>query len=129
FLVHDRLGYQMYRYIDDRRLKMVLQLYDGSPGLFPAAGFEGHGSEDFAPWSQIPSDPAEFAAFLRSHDVRYFIYRPAAPMPDRALFDAIRPHQAEWAMAMIQYLLPRSHWIFTDAFGWELRALDGSPTP
>jgi hypothetical protein len=129
FLARTRPGYQMYRFIDDHRLRMVLQPYDLSPGLFRSAGYEGHDADDFVPWWQIPDQRADLDDFPRSNDIRYFIYRPARPKPEAATLDSIRPHQAEWADALLQSLLPRSHPIFADALGGELRAIDGAGTP
>jgi hypothetical protein len=118
-------GYQVYRYIGEHDLKMVLQPFDVGATYYPSAYNGGRQGEWILPWSELPKDPSEYDQFLQARNVRYFIYSPSITplLAHRLNVGGNNPRHVETAYQFMHYLLPKSRPILTDSFGWELRQI------
>jgi hypothetical protein len=118
-------GYEIYRYIGDHDLRMVLQPFDNGAGFYQAAYNGGRDGEWMFPWYKLPKAASEFDQFLRSNQIRYFVYRKSLqPLQvERFGEGSGNPRHAEIAYELMRYLLPDSRLILTDHFGWELREI------
>jgi hypothetical protein len=118
-------GYEIYRYVGEHNLRMVLQPFDNGAGYYQAAFNDGKQGEWLFPWHRLPRSPPEYDGFLHSNNIRYFVYRPSLhPINVERLGDGSNnPRHAEMAYELMRYLLPGSRLILTDSFGWELREI------
>jgi hypothetical protein len=131
YLGRTRKGYEIYRFIATHDLKTVLQPFDYGARLYEAAYSGGRNDNWILPWHQLPDGPADFDSFLRSNGVKYFIYRESLTPVELERIDQASPHpkHVESSYQLLRYLLPRSHRILVDAFGWELYAVDAADAP
>jgi hypothetical protein len=125
YLAKTRPGFEIYRFIGDHDLRSVMQPFDNGAWFYQSAYNGGHNGNWIYPWYQLPAKPADYNEFLRSNDIKYFIYRELQPLETERL----GPKHVELANALIRQLLPRSHRILIDPFGWELYAIDQAPVP
>jgi hypothetical protein len=125
YLLRTQEGYQIYRYIGDHDLRMVLQPFDNGAGLYQVAYNDGRDGDWLHRWSDLPATPADFDAFLRNNKIRYFVHRPSLlPLQAERLGEGSNnPRHAEMAYDLMRYLLPGSRLLLTDSFGWELREI------
>jgi hypothetical protein len=123
YLLATREGYEIYRYIGEHDLRVVLQPFDNGAILYKSAYNEGRDGGSILKWNVLPKDSSEFDAFIRKNQIRYFIYHQSLP-PGRAkdlAYGSGNPHHAEIANELMDYLLPESRLLLKDHFGWELR--------
>jgi hypothetical protein len=118
-------GYEIYRYIGDHDLRMVLQPFDNGAGFYQAAYNGGRSGEWMFPWYGLPKEAAEFDQFIRSNQIRNFVYRKSLlPLQVERLGEGSgNPRHAQIAYELMGYLLPGSSLLLTDPFGWELREI------
>jgi hypothetical protein len=118
-------GYEIYRYIGDHDLRMVLQPFDNGADFYQAAYNEGRKGHWMFPWHSLPKDSSEFSAFIRNNNIHYFVYRKSLPPlnVERLGEGSNNPRHAEIAYELMSYLLPGSRLLLTDHFGWELREI------
>jgi hypothetical protein len=124
YLVRTRPGYEIYRYIGDHDLRMVLQPFDNA-GFFQIAYNGGKNGNWLFPWYVLPAKPDEFDAYLRNNGIRYFVYCPTMDPSQVQLLGngSYNPRHAEIVYDLMRYILPGSRLILTDSFGWELREM------
>jgi len=118
-------GYQIYRYIGEHDLKIVLQPFDIGASFYPSAYTGGRQGEWILPWSELPKDPSDYDRFIQARGLRYFVYCPSITplLAHRLDGGGDNPRHVEMAYQFMRYLLPKSRLILTDAFGWELREI------
>jgi len=118
-------GYKIYRYIGEHDLKVVLQPFDVGASYYPSAYNGGRQGKWMLPWYELPKDPSEYDRFIQAGNIRYFIYSPSITplLAHRLDVGANNPRHVEMAYQFMNYLLPKSRPILTDAFGWELRQI------
>jgi hypothetical protein len=126
YLARTRPGYEIYRFIGDHNLKTVLQPFDNGAWAYQAAYNGGRNGNWILPWYRLPAERADFDNFLRTNDIKYFIYRASL---DPIEIERLGPEHVQMAYALFGQILPRSRRILVDPFGWELYALDGAPVP
>jgi hypothetical protein len=124
YLVKNLEGYEIYRYIGDHDLRQVLQPFDNGAGYYQVAFNDGKNGDWLVPWYMLPTNPSEYEDFLRSKNVRYFVYRTLQPLHvERLGQGSNNPRHAEMAYELMRYIMPGSKLILTDPFGWELREI------
>jgi len=118
-------GYEIYRYIGDHDLRMVLQPFDNGANFYQAAFNDGRNGEWILSWRSLPKDASEFDQFIRSNNIRYFVYRKSLPPlnAERLGEGSGNPRHVEIAYQLMDYLLPGSRLLLTDQFGSELREI------
>lgn len=118
-------GYQIYRYIGEHDLKVVLQPLDVGAYYYPSAFNGGRKGEWVLPWSELPKDSSEYDRFVQARNIRYFVYCPSITplLAHRLDGGGNNPRHVEMAYQFMHYLLPKSRPILTDRFGWELRQI------
>jgi hypothetical protein len=124
YLAHTREGYEVYRYIGEHDLRMVLQPYDNGSSWYQVI-YSGKEGDRMVPWRHLPSGPVQYDDFLRNNEIRYFVYCPTMdPVHVHDLGNgAGNPRHDENTYDLMRYLLPGSRLILTDPFGWELREM------
>ena len=126
YLNRNLKGYQIYRLIASQDLKMVMQPFDNGAVFYQAAYNGGRNNGWILPHHVLPDRLEDFESFLSRNGIRYFIYRPTLSLIE---LERLGPDQMKTAYALVQQIMPRSHRIFVDAFGWELYALDETDVP
>jgi hypothetical protein len=128
WLAQYRKGYAIYRYIGEHDLKTVLQPLDNGAGFLVVAYNGGRQGDWILPWYRLPDSPAGFDEFLRTNNIRYFVYRASIDPVEAERLDDRSPHSRhiETAYELFRFMLPRSRRILVDSFGWELYAYDGA---
>jgi hypothetical protein len=128
YMKRTREGYEIYRYIGQHDLHTVLQPFDNGAGFYQAAYNGGKDGNWILPWYRLPTKESEFDQFLRDNSIKYFVYVPSLPAVqiERLASGSNDPKHTEMAYALMRYMIPNSHLIMTDPFGWELRELDGA---
>ena len=125
FLFRSIEGYEIYRYIGEHDLRVVLQPFDNGAGFYQAAFNGGKNGDWILPYYRLPKDSAEFDTFIRNNNVRYFVFRKSLPPlnAERLGEGSGNPRHAEIAYELMGYLLPGSRLLLTDHLGWELREI------
>jgi len=125
YLNKAREGYQIYRYVGDHNLRVVLQPFDNGADFYQVAYNDGKKGNWLFPWHTLPRSPAEYDEFIQKNNIRYFVYRPTlAPLNVERLGEGSgNPKHAEMSYDLEKYLMPGSRVILTDPFGWELREI------
>jgi hypothetical protein len=125
YLVDTRPGYEIYRYVGDHDLRMVLQPFDNGSGYYQVAYNDGKNGDWLVLWSNLPAKPAEFDEFLRNNKIRYFVYCPTigSLALERLNQGSYNPQHTAIAFELMRYILPGSRLILRDQFGWELREM------
>jgi hypothetical protein len=125
FLAQNLHGYQIYRFIGTHDLRMVLVPFDNGAGFYQAAYNGGRDGRWIVPWYRIPQHTDNVDEFLRSNDIRYFVYRASLdPFEIERLNLAANADHVGLAYELFRHLLPTSHPILVDPFGWTLYAID-----
>jgi hypothetical protein len=125
YLATRREGYAIYRRIAEQDLRVVWQPFDNGAIENAAAYNGGRDGHWLLHYRVLPADAASLDAFLRQHDIRYFVYRPNLSATE---IDRLGQAHVDRAHAAMRTLLPRSRRLLSDPFGWELYAI-GAPPP
>jgi hypothetical protein len=125
YLTKNLQGYEIYRYIGEHDLRMVLQPYDNGSYYYQIAYNGGKSGDRMIPWHTLPAKSDEFDDYVRSRGIRYFVTYPAMPplIAERLDQGAGNPRHTQIANELTAYLMPGSRLILTDRFGWELREI------
>lgn len=123
YLAARRAGYAIYRRIAEQDLRTVLQPFDNGAIENAAAYNGGRDGNWLLHYRTLPADPAALDAFLRQHQIRYFVYRPNLTATE---IDRFGQAHVDLAYDVLRTLLPRSRRIMSDPFGWELYAIAAS---
>jgi hypothetical protein len=121
YLAKRREGYMLYRYIGEHDLRVVLQPFDSGAVIYESAYNGGRHENRFLPYQILPSEGQSIDQFLSEHHVHYFIYRPSLPPAE---IDHLGHSHADRGNLVVAALLPRSHLLLADGFGWSLYAID-----
>jgi hypothetical protein len=123
YLEETRKGYQLYRYIADRDLRMVLQPFDSGASLYQAGYNGGRDGHWILSRDALPGGPDDYASFIARNDVKYFIYvDPALLSP--AEVELLGPERLRRTYAFLDTLRPGSRKLLVDPLGWELYAVN-----
>jgi hypothetical protein len=118
YLASDREGYRIYRYIGEHDLRYVLQPFDvGATGY--VAGYNGTKENRWVlNYTTLPTESQSLDSFLEQNHVRYFIDRPTLAEVDIQVLGG--EPKLKTSRQLIAALIPRSHVIMADNFGWRL---------
>lgn len=126
YLAKTRRGFEIYRFIGDHDLRSVMQPFDNGAWFYQSAYNGGRNGNWILPWYRLPQGREDFDNFLRSNNVRYFVYQASLEPLE---IERLGPERVKIAYDLFRELLPRSQRILVDPFGWELYAIDGAPVP
>jgi dolichyl-phosphate-mannose-protein mannosyltransferase len=123
YLATRREGYTLYRYIATHDLRVVFQPFDNGAVDYAPAYNGGRDGKWILHYRVLPSDGQSIEQFLSEHGIRYFIYRPSLADVE---IDRYGQSHVDRSNLIFAALLPRSHLLLTDSFGWSLYEIDSS---
>jgi len=100
---------------------VVFQPFDNGAVDYARAYNGGRDGKWILPYRVLPSDGQTIEQFLSEHGIRYFIYRPSVTDVE---IDRFGRSHVDRSNRIFAALLPRSHLMLTDSFGWSLYEIE-----
>jgi hypothetical protein len=130
YLEKNLKGFQIYRFIGTHDLRTVLAPFDNGVGFFQTVYNNGRDGQWILPWYRLPRRESEFDEFVKTNNINYFVYRASLdPIEAERLDEAAGDRHVATAYELLSHLLPISHPILTDQFGWVLYAVGDARIP